>query len=168
MGVSLSALVDVNEGYKTAYGGVKRWGGIEVGSEEHRSPPALKTTFGKNETDFKRLRLDTSSICLKSSTNPSPKFGLGIVFEGGSDSEQGGRKELKEVAVGESAMGKSEEFEVVAPRGENSQVQRKGDAPQSPKSPGFNGFEDLTPVTKGEWLCLMVGDWKQKQPVAIC
>jgi len=93
MGISVAALAQVNEQYKNAYGGVKRYGGIQTQDEESRSPPPLKTTF--NMWEFQKL-----------------------------DSMRGSR----------------------------------------PITP--NTWEELTPVTKGEWLCLMVGDgWEEKTAV---
>ncbi|KUJ19033.1 uncharacterized protein LY89DRAFT_612453 [Mollisia scopiformis] len=49
LGISLSALVDVNEGYKFAYGGSQRFGGIEVQNEERRTPPPLNTFFATRD-----------------------------------------------------------------------------------------------------------------------
>jgi hypothetical protein len=57
LGISLAALVDVNEGYKVAYGGAQRFGGIEVQSGGRRSPP-LVTNFSVNEA--KQLKIQTS------------------------------------------------------------------------------------------------------------
>lgn len=45
LGISLSALCDVDEGYKRYYGGVTRLGAISISPEETRSLPALQTSF---------------------------------------------------------------------------------------------------------------------------
>lgn len=118
--ISLSALADVNQGYKSAYGGSQRRGGIED-STVSTSPPPIKTTFFA-AAEFR---------------SASPK-----------------RYEL--VKVGESAKGE-ERCEVV----------------EKKRAVTPHGFEDLTPVTKGEWLCLMVGEgWKGREgrtvPVVTC
>jgi hypothetical protein len=117
LGVSLSALMDVNQGYKTAYGGLKREGGIEVQNEERRSPTplSLKTNFVMHE--IAQVRLDVRF--------PSD--------------EQSGVEEFRE---------------------------DRGPHRRGPVTP--NGFEDLTPVTKGEWCFLMVGEgWSQGRTVAV-
>jgi hypothetical protein len=103
-GVSLAALVDVNEGYKVAYGGEKRVGGIEVQDEERRSPPPLKTSF------------------------------------------------TREVQVGESAQGPDSGLSASSPEVKED----RGPHRRGPMTP--NKFEDFTPVTKGEWSFLMVGE----------
>lgn len=117
LGISLSALMDVDQGYKTAYGGLKREGGIEVQNEERRSPTplALKTNFVMH--DIPQMRFDVKFI---------------------SD-EQSEVEEIKE---------------------------DRGPHRRGPVTP--NGFEDLTPITKGEWCFLMVGDgWSQGRTVAV-
>ena len=91
MGISLAALAEVNEQYKVAYGGIRKFAGIHMQDEERQSPPPLKTTF--NTWEFNKL-----------------------------DSSRAG----------------------------------------GPITP--NAWEELTPVTKGEWLCLMVGDgWEEEK-----
>jgi len=117
LGISLSALMDVNQGYKTAYGGLKREGGIEVQNEERRSPAplSLKTNFVMH--DIPQMRLDVTFV---------------------SD-EQSEVEEFKE---------------------------DRGPHRRGPVTP--NGFEDLTPITKGEWCFLMVGDgWSRGRTVAV-
>ncbi|KAH8589360.1 hypothetical protein B0O99DRAFT_523259 [Bisporella sp. PMI_857] len=103
LGVSLAALVDVNEAYKNTYGGRSRAGGIEVEALGSASPPPLETN----------LRPKTYSL----------------------------------VQVGESAKGR----EGVSPGGV-----------RGAKTP--NGSDDITPVTQGEWLCLMVGKGWERPP----
>jgi hypothetical protein len=138
LGVSLAALVDVNEGYKTAYGGTQRWGGIEVADEERRSPPPLKT-------DFRGVRLEGLSRSHSGNARPpSPSWGLRAMSPVD-----------KEVAVGESAQGVET-------------LSREDRGPHLRGATTPNAFEDITPVTKGEWLCLMVGDqWKQPKVAAV-
>jgi hypothetical protein len=144
LGVSLAALVDVNEGYKTAYGGKARTGGIEVLSEERLSPPPLKTNFEMKE--IRKIKMQVSSGCDTSSTGNSS--------ENSSDDE--GSAPL--VEVGESAKGKD--------AGVDELREDRGPHRRGPATP--NGFEDITPVTKGEWCFLMVGDgWKEAKTVAV-
>jgi hypothetical protein len=129
LGVSLAALVDVNEGYKTAYGGIQRHGGIEVQSLSSTSPPPLKTNFTSQE-----VRKMTLSIPTISTSSPV---------------------EADLVAFGESAKGRDGRLR------EDRGPHRRG-----PVTP--NGFEDITPVTKGEWCFLMVGEgWKEGRTVAV-
>jgi hypothetical protein len=123
LGVSLAALVDVNDGYKVAYGGEKRTGGIEVQDEERRSPPPLKTCFKMEE--IKMMNLSVSSYS-KEQGDVSPN------------------SSIREVQAGED----------------------RGPHRRGPLTP--NGFEDITPVTKGEWCFLMVGEgWKEARTVAV-
>jgi hypothetical protein len=130
LGVSLSALVDVNEGYKTAYGGLKREGGIEVQNEERRSPPPFNTNFAIHETTQIRLDVGFASDDERS---------LVAVRESASGREQSGVEEFRE---------------------------DRGPHRRGPMTP--NGFEDLTPITKGEWCFLMVGDgWSRGRTVAV-
>lgn len=141
LGVSLAALVDVNEGYKTAYGGQMRWGGIEVANDERKSPPPLKTDFAK--FDISRMKFMGEGA--------GAKWGLRAVSPGGG------------VQVGESAQG----VDISLPA--TRQAEDRGPYRRGPVTP--NGFEDITPVTKGEWLCLMVGEgWKEPRmvPVVTC
>jgi len=136
LGVSLAALVDVNEGYKIAYGGKGRVGGIEVQDEERKSPPPLKTSFAAGE--IRRVKLCTAYDEVAPHGEENAATGL--------------------VEVGESAKGK--DFGVEELR-EDRGPHRRG-----PPTP--NGFEDITPVTKGEWCFLMVGDgWKEARTAAV-
>jgi hypothetical protein len=129
--VSLAALVDVNEGYKTAYGGAERTGGLEVEREERCSPPPLKTSFAAREA--RRIEIVDSR-----------------------ESSQTGRSEV--------GFGQSENGTGLGLMGEDRGPHRRG-----PVTP--NGFEDITPVTKGEWGILMVGGgWNGARfaPVETC
>ena len=150
LGVSLAALVDVNEGYKTAYGGAGRTGGIEIINEERASPlPAgkillpLKTDF--NASELRKLRLTVA-------------FG-----DEETDSSTGTASESEEdssslVDVGESAKGRDAGVDGIRPD--------RGPHRRGPATP--NGFEDITPVTKGEWCFLMVGEgWMQAKTAAV-
>ncbi len=135
LGVSLAALVDVNEGYKTAYGGAERTGGLEVEREERCSPPPLKTSFATREA--RRNELVDSR---ESSPTGSSEFGFGQ-----SASEKG-------IGFGPGSMRED-----------------RGPHRRGPMTP--NGFEDITPVTKGEWGILMVGEgWNGARlaPVETC
>lgn len=139
LGVSLAALVDVNEGYKVAYGGEKRVGGIEVLDEERKSPPPLKTSFKREELRLMKLNVSTS---IDRDVSPSRK--------------------IKEVQVGESAKGPDSGLSADSP----VLKEDRGPHRRGPVTP--NGFEDITPVTKGEWCFLMVGEaWKEPKTVTI-
>ncbi|PQE10759.1 hypothetical protein CJF30_00008917 [Rutstroemia sp. NJR-2017a BBW] len=61
VGFALSALVDVDEAYKNIYGGWTRQGGIEVAVEDPRSPPALKTVFGKDVEEEELVEVGESA-----------------------------------------------------------------------------------------------------------
>ena len=142
LGVSLAALVDVNEGYKVAYGGKTRTGGIEVQDEERKSPPPLKTSF--NMKEIRKMKLSVGFADMSPTGSHS------------SSSEDEGGDEIK---VGESAKGK--DFGVAEEMREDRGPHKRG-----PRTP--NGFEDITPVTKGEWCFLMVGDgWKDGRTAAV-
>ena len=141
LGISLAALVDVNEGYKVAYGGEKRTGGIEVQDEERKSPPPLKTCFKMEE--IKMMKLSVSSYPKEGDMRPS--------------------SEIREVEVGESANGP--DSGLLSSAG-GALKEDRGPHRRGPVTP--NGFEDITPVTKGEWCFLMVGEgWKQARTVAV-
>jgi hypothetical protein len=149
LGVSLAALVDVNEGYKVAYGGEKRWGGIEVLEEERRSPPPLKTSFGAGELRMVRTE---SSI--------SPASSREVEVEGSAQGVYNAVMKDDRRPRGKAPTG----FESIESLPEDRGPHRRGATTP-------NGFEDITPVTNGEWLCLMVGDgWKEARtaPVVTC
>lgn len=138
LGISLAALVDVNEGYKVAYGGEKRVGGIEVQDEERKSPPPLKTNFKMEEVKMMQL-----SVGYSKDVDASPT------------------KAIRDVEVGESANGLDSGLLADEEAKEDRGPHRRG-----PVTP--NGFEDITPVTKGEWCFLMVSDgWKGARTVAV-
>ena len=150
LGVSLAALVDVNEGYKTAYGGPDRFGGIEVPfspAPARPSPPALKTTFAPTELNKMKLSVSYS---------PTVSNATGITLcESGTP--------IREVEVGESAKGRDQKADLW---GNEGLKEDRGPHRRGPLTP--NGFEDITPVTKGEWCFLMVGEgWKEAKTVAV-
>jgi hypothetical protein len=143
LGVNLPALVDVNEGYKTAYGGKARTSGIEVVNEGRTSPPPLKTNFEMKE--IRKMKIKVALGCDASPTASS---------SGNSSEDEGAA--LRE--VGESAKGKDTVVDGIR---EDRGPHRRG-----PATP--NGYEDITPVTKGEWCFLMVGDgWKEAKTAAV-
>jgi hypothetical protein len=154
LGVSLAALVDVNEGYKTAYGGQTRTGGIEITSEERTSPAPLmkslsplKTNFGTAELRKLRLTVAFGDESFETESNS------GNSSEYHSDDEG-----ATLVEVGESAKGKDASVDGLRPD--------RGPHRRGPSTP--NGFEDITPVTKGEWCFLMVGEgWQQAKTAAV-
>jgi hypothetical protein len=142
LGVSLSALVDVNEGYKTAYGGPKRYGGIEVPAPApaRPSPPALKTTFAT--TELNKMKLSVSYTPTSPAATGTP---------------------IREVEVGESAKGRDQKADLW---GNEGLKEDRGPHRRGPLTP--NGFEDITPVTKGEWCFLMVGEgWKEARTATV-
>ncbi|RDL38127.1 uncharacterized protein BP5553_05560 [Venustampulla echinocandica] len=160
LGVSLAALVDVNEGYKTAYGGCERRGGIEVVEPETRTQKQLP-----------QLQLQTSF------TKPTavPSFSVRMSIVGSRESEASWFSEddetplpLSVVEVGESAKGTDLlsavscqfDLERVA-----AAVENRGPHLRGPLTP--NTFEDITPVTQGEWCFLMVGNVR-RGPVETC
>jgi hypothetical protein len=144
LGISLAAVVDVNEGYKVAYGGEKRVGGIEVQDEERKSPPPLKTSF--NAKDLKSMKLSIRTC--------DRKEGEGHVNP---------LMAVREVEVGESAKGPDTGL---LGAGSGELKEDRGPHRRGPATP--NGFEDITPVTKGEWCFLMVGEgWKEARTVAV-
>jgi hypothetical protein len=158
LGVSLAALVDVNEGYKIAYGGAARTGGIEVVNEARTSPPPLQTNFAMKE--IRKMRI---SVGFRAE---SPTTETETETETDSSSSSGNSSECDEegpalVEVGESAKGKDAGVDGMRPD--------RGPHRRGAVTP--NGFEDITPVTKGEWCFLMVGDgWKEAKtaPVMTC
>jgi hypothetical protein len=117
LGVSHSALIDVNQRYKIAYGGPQQLPGIHIRNEENASPPPLKTRF--NVGEIKMLgSMRENQMVLKPL---SVRSGRRLVEDGGPQT-------------------------VVRPTAPNT-------------------WEDVTPVTKGEWLCLMVGEgWEKTRP----
>lgn len=169
LGVSLAALVDVDEGYKVAYGGEQRFGGIDVQNEERKSPSplALKTSFAPS--DFRKMKLSisysttstsTSTSSNSESTSPRTSSCSSSSSSAGSDDEA--PVSLVSVHVGESAKGTDLRVE---------QGLREDRGPHRRGAVTPNGFEDITPVTKGEWCFLMVGDrWKEARtvPVTTC
>lgn len=135
LGVSLAALVDVNEGYKNSYGGPSRNGGIEINNPARESPAplVLKTDFATSEIIQMRMSVSTYSDTGSESTYTSSSA---------SDSSSSSEDEWRE---------------------------DRGPHKRGPTTP--NGFEDITPVTKGEWSFLMVGDgWSEPRmvPVETC
>jgi hypothetical protein len=149
LGVSLAALVDVNQGYKTAYGGAGRTGGIEI-SEERASPLPVGKRLSPLKTDFStpelwKLRL-TVAFADESDTAEAE-----TASESSSDSSS-------LVDVGESAKGRDAGVDGMRPD--------RGPHFRGPPTP--HGFEDITPVTKGEWCFLMVGEgWMQAKTAAV-
>jgi hypothetical protein len=151
LGISLAALVDVNDGYKIAYGGQARTGGIEVANEERTSPPPLKTNFAMK--DLREMGFSVGSED-KSPTTETETNSSSSSLNSNKFDEEGSTL----VEVGESAKGKDAGVDEMRP---DCGPHRRG-----PATP--NGFEDITPVTKGEWCYLMVGDgWKEAKTAAV-
>jgi len=147
LGISLSALVDVNEGYKVAYGGKERFGGIEVQNEERRSPPPLKTKFEMTEIGQIKIDVGFEDRTLDSSSNC------------GSGSESGNESGFEGFGVEDNAWSKDACIEVVL-------REDRGPHRRGPATP--NGFDDVTPVTRGEWSFLIVGGgWKEAKRAAV-
>jgi hypothetical protein len=175
LGVSLAALVDVNEGYKTAYGGAKREGGVDMGFSERPTlspqglnlPPklGLKTNFNMSELRQMRFNIggslkSSSSSASDSGDSHSPtstKLSSTTTLVGGGEESPID----KEVEVGESAKGRDDWGMKRLEAKEDKGPHRRG-----PITP--NGFEDITPVTKGEWCFLMVGEgWQEGRKMAV-
>ncbi|KAH6662861.1 hypothetical protein B0J14DRAFT_610062 [Halenospora varia] len=140
LAVSLAALVDINEGYKTAY---DLTGGIEVPAPETtRSLPSLQL-----QTNFSRptpkLRFSVDSTCTT--------FSETSWFSEDEDTPTA----LSPVSCGESARGLDSGVSLAFDL-ENTLLEDRGPHMRGPLTP--NGFEDITPVTKGEWCFLMVGE----------
>ncbi|KAE8446849.1 hypothetical protein EG329_011626 [Mollisiaceae sp. DMI_Dod_QoI] len=143
LGISLAALVDVNEGYKVAYGGKERFGGIEVQNEERRSPPPLMTNFDMTQIGQIRINVGFEDRTLDSSSN----------------SGSGSESEVEGFGVEDNAWWKDTRIE-------GNLKEDRGPHRRGPATP--NGFEDLTPVTRGEWSFLMVGDgWMEAKRAAV-
>ncbi|TVY75733.1 hypothetical protein LSUE1_G007394 [Lachnellula suecica] len=145
LSISIAALIEVNEGYKTAYGGPQRYGGIEVPAAPSRpSPPLLKTSFASSE--LKKMKLSISYSPISNATT---------LCDTGSP--------IREVEVGESAKGTDNRASFW---GSDGLREDRGPHRRGPMTP--NGFEDITPVTKGEWCFLMVGEgWKGGRSAAV-
>ncbi|EKD21218.1 uncharacterized protein L3040_000740 [Drepanopeziza brunnea f. sp. 'multigermtubi'] len=165
LGVSLAALVDVNEGYKVAYGGRERTGGIEVANEERKSPPPLNTKFLlQTPSQTRHHQQQPRKLRLTIGSDLSSRSALGrreSCCESSCSSDDEART-LASVAVGESAKGR--DFTV-------AEVLREDRGPHRRGAVTPNGYEDITPVTKGEWCFLMVGEgWKEAKtaPVVTC
>ncbi|TAQ90896.1 hypothetical protein B7494_g770 [Chlorociboria aeruginascens] len=70
---SLSALFDINEGYKTAYGADERAGGIDFSNEDRNCPPPLQTSFDcKEQTSQIKLPISGDEIKRQSTVLLSP------------------------------------------------------------------------------------------------
>lgn len=167
LGVSLAALVDVNEGYKTAYGGSKREGGVDMGFSERRSPVSrmqlppklgLKTNFNMSELKHMRFNIGGS---LKSSSSSASDGGDSPTASSSNATLVGTASPIdKEVEVGESAKGRDDWGMRLSAK------EDKGPHRRGPITP--NGFEDITPVTQGEWCFLMVGEgWREGRKMAV-
>ncbi|RDW65444.1 hypothetical protein BP5796_10136 [Coleophoma crateriformis] len=161
LGVSLSALVDVNEGYKKSYGGIERLSGIEISNEERHSPPPLKTEFGRLAPPPPRR----------------PALQLAYLDT---------RREV--VEVGESAKGRDITLSPAASLSSHhtsvsynqdsvtkkfyndltSFREDRGPHLRGPVTP--NDYGDITPITKGEWKFLIVGDGfgTKTGPLEVC
>lgn len=173
LGVSLAALVDVNEGYKTAYGGAKREGGVDMGFSEQPAlsaqklhlPPKLELKTNFNMTELRHMRFNIGGS-LKSTSSSASDVGESnspISTKLSSATTLVGEQSPvdKEVEVGESAKGRDDWGMRRLQAQEDKGPHRRG--PMTP-----NGFEDITPVTKGEWCFLMVGEgWREGRKMAV-
>lgn len=167
LGVSLAALVDVNEGYKTAYGGLERCGGIEVQNEERKSPPPLQTNFAME--DIRRMKMSLSFNTDKDEdtveVGESAKgIDISISPRSASPAGSGKGKAVDKFFGNSNAVAGAGAWHGYADGGEFQED--RGPHRRGPVTP--NGFEDITPVTKGEWCYLMVGDgWKETKTAAV-
>ncbi|KAF4637361.1 hypothetical protein G7Y89_g730 [Cudoniella acicularis] len=141
--VSLAALVDINEGYKIAY---DRKGSIEVQDVENTR--SLLPALQRLQTNFTRA---SPSIYSQRTESTCTSF-YGSETSWFSEDED---TPLGDVSVGESARGTdsgvSFSFDIAETVSEDRGPHFRG--PLTPKA-----FEDITPITKGEWCFLMVGE----------
>ncbi|PQE21135.1 hypothetical protein CJF31_00010764 [Rutstroemia sp. NJR-2017a BVV2] len=140
MGFSLSALVDVDEAYKNIYGGSTRQGGIEVAVEDPRSPPALKTVFGKEEDEL--VEVGESA---KGRDGESP------VWEARREELVEGKMEMVEINKG--GMGFGVRMSIL---GMGTMREDRGPFMRGNRTP--NRGTDCSPATKDEWRNLMMGE----------
>ncbi|KAL3423600.1 hypothetical protein PVAG01_05347 [Phlyctema vagabunda] len=161
LGISLAALVDVNEGYKKTYGGATRNSGVDVSppASPSASPAALPLSL---QTNF-ALGLSLQMIQRPQPRRPKLSLALNV------DTAKADEIRFGESARGVELDGADDNGPAAAARlsptlrafREDRGPHRRG--PQTP-----NGFEDITPVTKGEWCYLMVGEgWKGGRTVAV-
>jgi len=163
LGVSLTALVDVNEGYKIAFGGQERKGGIvsEMVDSQLLTTPPLKSNFHLSMPPPKLQKMKLTLRCAEE-------------VEVGESAQ--GREKINPTSCGSAEAFRRPRTASALERGEDGffrlkemQTEDKGPHLRGPHTP--NGFEDITPVTRGEWCFLMVGDdWKggRTAPVEIC
>lgn len=129
-------------------------------------PPklGLKTNFNMSELRQMRFNIggslkSSSSSASDSGDSHSPtsiKLSSTTTLVGGEESPID-----KEVEVGESAKGRDDWGMKRLEAKEDKGPHRRG-----PITP--NGFEDITPVTKGEWCFLMVGEgWREGRKMAV-
>ncbi|KAG9233972.1 hypothetical protein BJ875DRAFT_462856 [Amylocarpus encephaloides] len=162
LGTSFPALVDVNQAYKTAYGGFSRTGAIDCQDERTRTvlPSLSVTTSFTNlrQTPAPSFRLGNSVTCSQASSDWTRSSQCSSYF---SPSSSCGSPSpvtaipLTAISMGESARGVdlntavSYQFDL-----EGALREDRGPHFRGPMTP--NAFEDITPVTKGEWCFLNI------------
>ncbi|PQE08189.1 hypothetical protein CJF32_00010276 [Rutstroemia sp. NJR-2017a WRK4] len=142
VGFALSALVDVDEAYKNIYGGWMRQGGIEVAVEDPRSPPALKTVFGKDAEEDELVEVGESA---KGRDGESPVWEV--------RKEEEGTMEMVEINKG--GMGFGVRMSILG-MGTMSMREDRGPFMRGNRTP--NRGTDCSPATKDEWRNLMMGE----------
>lgn len=162
LGVSVAALTDINEAYKAAYGGIAQEGGIDLGFHEISSsrtspkpkcPPKLGLRTNFTLIELRQIPtvlegfLESSAIKIIGTNTQVERTGAALPT-------------IEEVHVGESARGRDRWGT------HSSFAEDKGPHRRGPMTP--NGREDITPITKGEWCFLMVGEgWKDGRRGAV-
>ncbi|CAG8954073.1 hypothetical protein HYFRA_00009175 [Hymenoscyphus fraxineus] len=181
LGISFSALVDVNQAYKITYGGHSHTGAIDCQDTLTRTqltPLSLKTSFSRAspQPTFHSVRMSYEDTTTHSSLTTdmytrSSFCSSEVSYFSPSSSCGSGTPEtavpLTAISMGESARGFeldtaiSYQFDLEAAFKED-----RGPHFRGPMTP--NAFEDITPVTKGEWGFLMTTEMARRGAVETC
>ncbi|KAI0902415.1 hypothetical protein F4806DRAFT_38056 [Annulohypoxylon nitens] len=197
LGVNARALRDIESMYRRAYGGVDHIGAFEITPEEREraaqpvvmigAPPPPKTPPKTQTTPVLKLdtRLATATTTrifkpkAKSVTHAMPQMQIQTQNEVSVGEKQNAEVTELEINIDNLAADDSEEEHTARPIGglafwngasidemmlspcEGRQSQRLG--PQTP-----NGYDDISPITRGEWGFLFTGDgWKQGKTAVV-
>ncbi|KAM3073712.1 hypothetical protein ACMFMG_004403 [Clarireedia jacksonii] len=146
MGISLSALVDVDEAYKNLYGGCTRQGAIEVAVGDPRSPPLLKTDFAEKEKDD----LVEVGESAKGRDGESP------VWEAMKEVQLEGEGKKEMVEINKGGMGFNIRMSILGMGvGTTNMNEDRGPFFRGNRTP--NHGMDCSPATRDEWRNLMMG-----------
>ncbi|EPE25015.1 hypothetical protein GLAREA_11596 [Glarea lozoyensis ATCC 20868] len=161
LGISFPALVDINQAYKTAYGGSSRSGAIDVAETPVRTAAiptlSLTTSFTRPTPTFnvRFSTASTSSLCSETSYfSPVSPY---------SSSDPGTAVPLTAISMGESARGVELDTAISYQFDLESAFPGRGPGPLTP-----NRGDDITPVTKGEWTFLRVDASARRGAVETC